>query len=188
MIKVMKIGEKYEPLYSVSELSRRLDIAPSTIRYWITRWWLKPSEYSNKYGWLVSWSNLQNFLDEHGHKIKVLQAKKVEEFLPKEDHPDILTKAVEYAQLRKKFLKEYRYWLFEACIRQEKLGKSPEELKSMDDKEISKQFNLPLPEGYDEVLEMEPQLLEKTKKEEIEHTMFITSRGQGMGVLSRLPK
>ncbi|RLI00078.1 hypothetical protein DRO19_00560, partial [Candidatus Bathyarchaeota archaeon] len=105
-----------------------------------------------------------------------------------EDHPDILTKAVEYSQLRKRFLKEYKDWLFEAYTRQEKLGRSPEELKSMDDKEISKQFNLPLPEGYDEVLEMEPQLLEKTKKEEIEHIMFITSRGQGMGVLSRLPK
>ena len=188
MLKVMKIGKRYEPLYSVSELSRRLDIAPSTIRYWIARWWLKPIEYSDKHGWLISWSNLQKFLDEHGHKIKVLQAKKVEELLPIEDHPDILTKAVEYSQLRKRFLKEYKDWLFEAYTRQEKLGKSPEELKSMDDKEISKQFNLPLPEGYDEVLEMEPQLLEKTKKEEIEHTMLITSRGQGMGVLSRLLK
>jgi len=188
VIKVKKIGERYEPLYSVSELSRRLNIAPSTIRYWVARDWLKPSEYSDKHGWLVSWSNLQKFLDEHGHKIKVLKAKSVEELLPIEDSPDFLTRAVEYAQLRKRFLKEYRYWLFEAYIRQEKLGKSPEELIGMDDKEISKRFNLPLPEGYDEVLEMEPQLLEKTKREEIEHTMFITSRGQGTGVLSRLPK
>ena len=47
MIKIKKIGEKYEPLYSVAELSRRLDIAPATIRYWIAGWWLKASEYSN---------------------------------------------------------------------------------------------------------------------------------------------
>lgn len=166
----------FEPLFTVNDICGFLNISPSSIRTWIRRGWLEFHSYEHEHGYKISWAQLQAFLDKYSEKLKKVKQAKLEDIVPKEYHPEQITKNILFKRLTEKVSKDYKLWVFEVCFKQSKTGLPVMKLLEMDDEEIAENFNLPLPDGYHEVKQESKEELESIKTEEVERFMRITTR------------
>jgi len=156
----------WEPVFSVSELCALLDIPPSTLRYWIQRGWLKYFDCTHRTGYLITWSQLKEFVEQHRDKLRKLRFERIEDVIPKEQHPEEVTARILYQRIKKKVLKDYEEWLEKVCMKMDEQGRLAEEILQIGDKELAEQFNLPLPENYEVIREAEPDALKRVKLEQ----------------------
>lgn len=163
-----------EALFDVSEIANMLNVAPGTVRYWMERGWLKPNTVKGK-AYMVSWTNLQAFLDAYKARLRKISQTSLSEIAP-ELTPEMLTAEAEYLALKKEVCRLYSNWVFEACQKQAKLGLPAEQLLKAKDEEIAEAFNIPLPEGYSKIAELEPEVLSEIKAEEVARYRRITVR------------